>query len=55
MEELGQDLRFGWRMLTKHRSFTVVAVLSLALGIGGVSTIFSVARFVSWWGSVARS
>ena len=66
LETLWHDVRYGMRVLVKHRGFAVVSVLTLALGIGANTAIFTVVdatligpclfpmRIVlSWSGSVA--
>jgi len=42
LDQVAQDLRYGFRLPLKNRSFTLVAVSTLALGIGSIASLYSI-------------
>ena len=48
LEQTAQDVRYGCRSLRKHPGFTATAVLSLALGIGANTALFTLINTVTW-------
>ena len=46
MRAFWDDLRFGLRLLWRHPSFSILALLTLALGIGANTAVFSIVRGV---------
>jgi predicted permease len=45
-ESVLRDIHFGWRMLWKNLGFTTVGILTLALGVGGTTAIYSAVKSV---------
>jgi putative ABC transport system permease protein len=48
LERLWQDVRFGVRLLKRQPTFAATAILTLAIGIGVTTTVFSVVEFEIW-------
>ena len=47
MGEIGRDFRMGFRVLLRSPMVALASVVTLALGIGGTTAVFSLSRFVA--------
>jgi predicted permease len=48
LDDTGRDIRYAWRSLRKHPGFAATAILSLALGIGANTALFTLINAVMW-------
>lgn len=46
MDSLIQDVRYAWRMMLKSRGFTLIVIMTMALGVGANTAVFSVVKSV---------
>jgi hypothetical protein len=46
MESILQDIRYSWLVMRKNAGFTFVVIMTLALGVGANTAVFSVVKSV---------